>query len=397
MKKIFAIALKDITLRFTSPAEWLYFLILPILFTLIIGGGTGSSGDSRVSFYVVDEANTSLSAHLLDTLETSTSIRPFVKTKQEALSDLDERSISAVLILPAGFDWDVLENGSVELELRQLPNNTDALAVQQGVQAAISQIGSSVEIAKASLEQAESLQGFESETERQAYFDQVLASAQEQMDAAPQRVTETIGNTADQIEYDSNTNSSVGQMITWVFIPLIGLSAMLAYERQIGTLKRILTTPTSRATYLTGTVVGQVATALVQMTILVLFGSLVLHINWGNSPLAIAMMLISSTLAAAALGTMLGTMVKTEAQANGLSTLIGMVMAMMGGCWYPLELFPQSIQQAVKIFPTTWAMQGMLDITLHGQGPSGVLPETLVLCGFALVFFTVGVRRFKYE
>ena len=35
---------------------------------------------------------------------------------------------------------------------------------------------------------------------------------------------------------------------------------------------------------------------------------------------------------------------------------------MMGGCWYPLELFPPAIQNAVKILPTTWAMEGMLDL-----------------------------------
>ncbi|MFZ3070689.1 MAG: ABC transporter permease [Anaerolineaceae bacterium] len=397
MKKIFAIALKDTLIRFTSPAEWLFFLILPIFFTLIIGGGTGGRTDNRVQLYVVDEAGTPLSAALLETLEASTAVQPVLKTRDNALSDLDERKVSAVLILPEGFEWDALETGSVELELRQLPNSTNVLVAQQGVQAAISRVGSTVEIAKASVEQAEALRPFATSGDRQAYFDRALAEAQTQMDAAPQRVLETRGNTPDQIEYDPRTNSSIGQMITWVFIPLIGLSAMLAYERQIGTLRRILTTPTSRTTYLAGTVIGQVVIALVQMLILVLFGVYVMHIQWGDSPLAIGMMLISSTLAAAALGTMLGTMVKTEAQANGLSIMVGMVMAMMGGCWYPIELFPLFIRTAVKIFPTTWAMQGMLDIALRGQGASGVLPETLVLCGFALVFFSIGVWRFKYE
>ena len=133
------------------------------------------------------------------------------------------------------------------------------------------------------------------------------------------------------------------------------------------------------------------------MTILIAFGKLVLHVNWGNSVLAIAMMLVSSTLAAAALGTMLGTLVKTESQASGLSIMVGMVLAMLGGCWYPLELFPQTVQTVVRVLPTTWTMQGMLDITLRGQGPSGVVLEMLVLFGFALVFFVVGIWRFKYE
>ena len=84
-------------------------------------------------------------------------------------------------------------------------------------------------------------------------------------------------------------------------------------------------------------------------------------------------MLLASALAAAALGTTLGTFVKTEGQASGLSIMLGMVMALLGGCWYPIELFPQFVRTAVKVLPTTWAMQGMLDIVLRGQGLAGVL------------------------
>ncbi|OIO97221.1 MAG: hypothetical protein AUK03_02795 [Anaerolineae bacterium CG2_30_64_16] len=68
-----------------------------------------------------------------------------------------------------------------------------------------------------------------------------------------------------------------------------------------------------------------------------------------------------------------------------------------GGCWYPIELFPQVVRDIVKILPTTWAMQGMLDLVLRGQGLAGILPEAGVLLGFAAVFFGVGIWRFRYE
>ncbi len=397
MQKMIAIILKDLRIRFASPVEWLFFLILPIFFSFIIGGGTGGPTDSRVGFYVVDEAQTSLSASLIDTLNASTSVRPMLKERQEALEDLDERNVAAVLLLPAGLDWDALNSATQSIELRQLAGSTNALVVERVLQAALAEVSSALQIASFSTEQAEDLVDFEDEAERNAWFTQALSAAQTALQDAPDRVQETVAEVPDQIEYDPNTNSSIGQMITWVFIPLIGLSAMLAYERQIGTLRRLLTSPTKRSVYLGGTVIGMVLTALLQMTILVAFGKFVLHVNWGNSILAIAMMLVSSSLAAAALGTMLGTLVKTESQANGLSIMVGMVMAMLGGCWYPLELFPQAVQNVVRVLPTTWSMQGMLDIALRGQGPEGVFLETLVLSGFALVFFLVGVWRFKYE
>jgi ABC-2 type transport system permease protein len=172
---------------------------------------------------------------------------------------------------------------------------------------------------------------------------------------------------------------------------------MFAYERQRGTLRRILTTPTHKATYLFGTIFGQVLTALVQMSLLVGFGILVMKLNWGRDPAGLAVMLVTSALAAAALGTTLGTFVKTEGQASVLSILSGMVLALLGGCWYPLELFPRVVQHIVKILPTTWAMQGMLDLVLRGQGLTAILPVAGILLGFAAIFFTLGIWRFKYE
>jgi ABC-2 type transport system permease protein len=189
--------------------------------------------------------------------------------------------------------------------------------------------------------------------DRQVYFNAALAQAQTLLAAAPVRATEVSGNTQDAVTYDPRANSSAGQLITWVFIPLLGISSLFAFERQKGTLRRLLTTPTRKATFLLGTIFGQVATALVQMALLVAFGILVMKLNWGSQPLALAVILVASVLAAAALGTTLGTFVKTESQAGGLSIMTGMVMALLGGCWYPLEMFPRFIQNAVKILPTT--------------------------------------------
>ena len=76
MRKIFAIAWKDTLVRFTSPAEWLFFLILPLLFPIILSAGTGPQEDQRIKFYVVDQARTEFSENLISSLDESTSTRP---------------------------------------------------------------------------------------------------------------------------------------------------------------------------------------------------------------------------------------------------------------------------------------------------------------------------------
>ena len=397
MNRILAIIRKDALLRFSSMAEWLYFLILPIFFTVVLAGGTGGPQDPRIVLVVVDQAATPLAADLISALEQSNAVRPELLTLDQAEDLFAARERSAVLIIPAGFDLAHLQQGQAQLELRQLPNSMNALVAARAVQAAGQRTGSVAAIAAGSVVEAEQIQPFDSDAARQAYFAAALEQAQAQMSRAPDRVAEAEGATEEEIEYDPQANSSAGQLITWVFIPLLGISALFAYERQKGTLRRLLTTPTPKPTYLFGTISGQVAMALVQMLLLVTFGILVMKLNWGQSPVALAVMLIASTLAAAALGTTLGTLVRTESQANGLAIMLGMVMALLGGCWYPIELFPQFARTAVKVLPTSWAMQGMLDIVLRSQGLAAILPEALVLLGFAALFFFFGVWRFRYE
>ena len=398
MKKIFAIAWKDALIRFASRSELLFFLVLPLVFTFLLAGGTPSnSDDNRINLVVVDQANTPLSQQLITDLNKSTSVRPDLETLEQAEAGFKARQVPVMLIIPAGFDLDHLKNAAMDLELRQQPNSLDALVAARAVQAVIDREGSAVSIALASVKAAEQVKPFATPAAKQAYFETSLVSAQKLLDEAPQRVDVVRAATKDKIDYDPRANSSAGQLVTWVFIPLLGIAGLFAYERQQGTLRRLLTTPTQRATFLLGTISGQVVAALVQMTLLVTFGALVMKLPWGRAPAALALIMVTFALAAAALGTTLGTFVKSEGQATGLSILLGMVMALMGGCWYPLELFPSFAQTLVKVLPTTWAMQGLLDIVLRGGGLAEVLPVAGVLLGFAAVFFTVGVWRFRYE
>ncbi len=399
MKKIFAIAWKDAIVRFASSSELLFFIILPLVFTFLVAGGTpsGAPTNNRTRLVVVDQANNTISQEIIAELEKSTAAYPDVLSLEDAEADFDARRADAILIIPSGLDLASIQNGIAELEFRQQPNNMDASIAKRAAQTAIRSVSSSINAANTALDQAKAKGTFESSEAEQAYFDDALKLAKDMQADASERITVIEGNTTENVEYDPRANSSAGQMVTWVFIPLFGISALFAYERQQGTLRRLLTTPTTKAVFLLGTISGQVVMALVQMTLLILFGMFALDLNWGREPFALFVLLTCAALAAGAIGTAMGTFVKTEGQANGLSIMVGMVMALLGGCWYPLELFPAAVQNIVKILPTTWAMQGLIDLLLRNAGLSDILLESGVLLGFAALFLSIGVMRFRYE
>ena len=117
MKKIFAIAWKDAIIRFASRSELLFFIILPIVFTFLLAGGTPSGDeDNRIRLPVVDEAQTAISKQIIEELENSTAVRPEVLTRTEAQKQFDDRRASAVFIIPAGIDLESLQSSSAKVE-----------------------------------------------------------------------------------------------------------------------------------------------------------------------------------------------------------------------------------------------------------------------------------------
>jgi ABC-2 type transport system permease protein len=395
--KILAIAWKDLVIRFSGWMEILFFLIMPVAFTYLVSGGGQQGGGGALPLLVVDQDRSELSAGLVSALQAGGVVEVRAASEDQARAALADRSAAAWLRIPNGYEAGLLAGAEARLELHKLPNNLRADAAERAVHAAASREERVLRVARTSLAEAESLGGFEIQQEREAYFLRSLEAARAAFASAPELVEVTRPEVVRPASVDETTQAAVGQMVTWVLIPLLGISGMFAYERSQRTLARLLVSPTRKATFLLGTIAGQLGVALVQMALLIGFGAAFLGVDWGRSPAGLALMALAFGLAAVALGTMLGTFIRTEKQASYLSITMGMVLALLGGCWYPLELFPPGLQSAVRLLPTTWAMQGFIDLAWRGLGLVEVLPPAGVLLGFAALFFLVGIARFRFE
>jgi ABC-2 type transport system permease protein len=370
MSKVIAIALKDIKIRSSGKTELLFFLILPLIFTVLLSGVLSGGGSNKIVMVVVDEDNTSLSDELVSLLQSSEVVAPSLMTRENAQKAFDNNDASAILIIPSGMEASLKGGQAVTLDFNLDPTNNNGLAAQQEVQKVISQISRS------------------------------LATGQQKVDNTPARIiiTQPENTLITQNPKEAQAaQASAGELIIWVFIPLLGTSELMASERVWGTLRRLVTSPTRKPTFLLGTITGQFSYGFVQMLVLVVIGVLLLKVPWGQNPLALLVLLISFGLTAVAMGTMLGTFTRSPSQASGLSIALGMVMGLLGGCMLPIEVFPPAVANAVKILPTTWAMMGMTQLTVYNAGLIQILPYAAVLLGFSLVFFVVGILRFRYE
>ncbi len=403
MNKLLAIAWNDIRHQFADRSELVFFLVLPLLFTLVLaaaqGGGDDPNADLRNPLLVVDEDKSEVSARLGEALAASAVMRPVFKTRAEAESQFEQKdnTNTALLTIPAGFGQALMAGQPAELSVRKHPNDSRALTVEPAIRVAADQVSTAVLAARAAVAEAEQIRPFASDAARQAYFQQSIDMAQDLLKNPPARVEATQAAQVVRQGMSGAEQSSAGQLVTWCLITLIAASEGLLFERLEGTLRRMVITPTSKAIILTGKIAGRLGSGLVQMAVLIGVGALLLGVNWGRSPLALALIVVSFALAAVAFGVLLGTFAKTRSQAGWLSVMFGMVTAALGGAWWPLEITPPIYQTVVKALPTTWAMIGFNDVLVRGESAAGVLPEVAILLAFAVVFFGIGVRRFRFE
>lgn len=392
VKKMLAIAWKNARLRFTAPSEILFFLVLPILFSFLLGGGLGGGGsEGPLALRVVDLDGGELARALVTALEETGLVAPSVTSTGSAKRD------DVALTIPAGFDDAVRAGKTVSLQLQRGSDEADADVAQQAVSLAASNVSRALAAATGSVAAIDARQPFAGDADRDAAFSQSLEAARSLLDDRPERIEITLPEASEAEAFDAAAHGTGGQMVTWVFIPLLGISGLFAYERTQGTLRRLLITPTSKAVFLLGSIGGEIALSLFQMVLLLTFGAVAMGVNWGRSMGGLALLLVAFALASVAIGVFYAALVKTEGQAVSLSIASGMAMALLGGCWYPSELFPQVVRTATKILPTAWVMQGLTDLTMRGQGVMDILPEVGVLAGFAVVFFLLGLWRFRYE
>jgi ABC-2 type transport system permease protein len=399
MRKIWTIAWNDLRIEFSERSTLIFFLLLPVVFTAVLGISMSGNpdGDRRFALLVVDEDETSLAAELGQTLAESQVVRPVFRTRAEADALFAEKEAPALLMIPAGFSASLLAGEPVELSLRIQTNDTGALAIEQALRGAVNQVSNAVTVGQRSVAAAAVIQPFADDSARSAYFEQAVSLAQIRLQNPPAKVEASRATVTKPQIATGFEQASAGQLVTWVLITLVGAADVFVSERVGGTLRRLLITPTRKATVILGKISGRLAMGITQMTLLIGVGALLFGVNWGRSPLALTMVVLAFALAAVAFGVLLATIARTREQVSGLTLLSAMLMAALGGAWWPLEITPPLYQQIVQVLPTTWAMRGFTGVIVRGYGVTEVLPFVAILIGFALLFFTLGVWRLRYE
>lgn len=416
MRKVFDIAITDLRLFFSSRGNLVGLLLIPMAMTAVVGFAlSGGSGPSSVQIDVVDHDQSELSNQFLDAIRSANSslvLCPMDNDEEnicefdgelpldiaQAVERLEESTILAAIEIPAGFEDAVRSFAPVNVGYLSDESLSAPGYIQQAVDTALRRINGAVVASRVGtyvLEQTklypfsqEELKDFSNSTYDRAtvLWGENPVSVSFELTAAE----ETDGSV------DGFGQSVPGMGSMYVMFTVFGGMVTLVGERKQWTLQRLVVMPVSRAQLLGGKILGRFILGLLQYVAVFAVG-IVVGLNFGGDLVALFLTMVVFTLAVTSLSLALGTRLKSEEQAGGLTNLLGLTLAPLGGAWWPLEIVPEFMRTIGHVSPIAWAMDAYRSLIFENGDLGTILVPLAVLLGFSLVCFGVGVRWFKYE
>lgn len=181
-----------------------------------------------------------------------------------------------------------------------------------------------------------------------------------------------------------------------VFFIVMTIAQSILREKQEGTFRRLLAAPVGRASILAGKLLPYHIVNILQVAVMFTVARLLFGMEWGD-PLGLLVVTLAVAAAATSLGVLVAALGKSSTQIEGVAAVGVLVLAMLGGCMVPTFVMPDFMQTLSKISPHAWAMAGYQDVLVRGYGINGIWTEVGALLGFAALFFTIGVWRFRFD
>ena len=172
---------------------------------------------------------------------------------------------------------------------------------------------------------------------------------------------------------------------------MVQLAIGTAFERQYGVLKRLGSTPLSRAVLLSAKTLSVLVVELLQ---LVLIGTVGLALGWephGSVPAVLALVALG-TAAFSGLGLLLGGTLRgltTLAAAN----LAWFVLLLLGGVVFPLSQYGGA-EGLLQLLPTAALSDGLRQLLQHGHL---VVRDVVTLVGWAVLSLVAAAKAFRWE
>jgi ABC-2 type transport system permease protein len=364
------VLLNNLKRIFLKPINIVLMIVVPIVLNLMFISIFNAEQMYEVG--IIDLDDSKLTASIIEEMKIAANTHEYENDDAVINSALINSTINMAIRFPENYAEDMINGKCPKVEIYAVEENTDSVPLTMLVAAIGTNCG---EIGKLC------------DGDEDKFYDCV----EDYLEGTFQTEYKNFDlSKGEQIERAVN---SLGYLAMGMMFLMSFATTLLLEDKMSRVYSRILTTPTTRASYLLQHLLSYVIVAAVQVVLIISLLPVIMdgQLSFGDSfGVTLQVMLVTLIFATAciAIGLTVSRFSKNNVVAGAFIGLVNLPVLMLGGCMWPRDLMPEGLQRVGDFVPTTWFLKAAEEV-LYENGLGAAWKELALLGGLAAILITV--------
>jgi ABC-type multidrug transport system permease subunit len=176
-----------------------------------------------------------------------------------------------------------------------------------------------------------------------------------------------------------------------------GISYGIIEKRSKKLLRRLVATPMKKSHFLIALITVRITMNFIESLVLFLFALFAFKMTIQGSISALILMFLAGNIAFAGIAVFVSSHTSNTEVGNGLINFVVFPMMILSGIFFSYQNFPEWSLPVIKNLPLTMLTDGIRSIFNEGAGYHDVALPILILLAVGILFFSVGLKIFKWH
>jgi ABC-type multidrug transport system permease subunit len=176
-----------------------------------------------------------------------------------------------------------------------------------------------------------------------------------------------------------------------------GISYGIIEKRSKKLLRRLVATPMKKSHFLIALITVRIIMNLIESAVLLIFALFAFKMTVQGDITALILLYLAGNIAFAGLAVLISSHTSNTEVGNGLINFVVMPMMVLSGIFFSYQNFPDWSLGVIRNLPLTMLTDGVRSIFNEGAGYPQVAMPIIILTSIGVIFFTIGLKIFKWH
>jgi ABC-2 type transport system permease protein len=176
-----------------------------------------------------------------------------------------------------------------------------------------------------------------------------------------------------------------------------GISYGIIEKRSKKLLRRLVATPMKKSHFLIALITVRIIMNFIESLVLFIFALIAFKMTIQGDISALILMFLAGNIAFAGIAVFVSSNTSNTEVGNGLINAVVFPMMVLSGIFFSYQNFPEWSLPVIKNMPLTMLTDGIRSIFNEGAGYHEVAVPILILTAIGVIFFSAGLKIFKWH